>query len=145
MPEDTPFVLARLDHLVLRTGDVDRLVRFYTALGCVVVREVERMNMVQLGAGDSMIDIIGADAPPTDRNLDHFALRVDPWDRERILAFCRQRNIEVETPEQLLLGADGYGPAIYLRDPDGNRVELKGPPERPRPPGRQRTDGGQDQ
>lgn len=132
MPENPPFVLARLDHLVLRTGNVDRLVRFYRDLGCAVIREVERMNMVQLSAGESMIDIIGTDTPPADRNLDHFALRIDPWDRERILAFCRELSIEVEVPEQLLLGADGYGPAIYLRDPDGNRVELKGPPERPR-------------
>lgn len=133
MPETPPFTLARLDHLVLRTANVDRLVSFYAALGCTVVREVARMNMVQLAAGESMIDIIGQDAAPADRNLDHFALRIEPWDRERILAFCRAQDIEVETPEQLLLGADGYGPAVYLRDPDGNRVELKGPPERPRP------------
>jgi glyoxylase I family protein len=100
-----------------------------------VVRKVERVNLTQLAAGESMIDIIGSESAPADRNLDHFALRVDPFDRARILEFCRERNIEVETPEQLLLGADGYGPAVYLRDPDGNRVELKGPPERPRPDG----------
>ncbi len=136
MTATAPFSLARLDHLVLRTGDVDRLVGFYRDLGCTVIREVESMNMVQLGAGESMIDIIGLDSAPSDRNLDHFALRVEPWDRERILRFCREQSIEVETPEQLLLGADGYGPAVYIRDPDGNRVELKGPPERPRPSGR---------
>ncbi|MGE0623693.1 MAG: VOC family protein [Pseudomonadales bacterium] len=139
MTETAPFSLTRLDHLVLRTGSVDRLVRFYTELGCTVVREVARMNLVQLAAGDSMIDVIGQDGTPTDRNLDHFALRVDPFDLERILAFCRARDIEVETPEQPLLGADGYGPAVYLRDPDGNRVELKGPPERPRPDRATRT------
>ena len=26
-------------------------------------------------------------------------------------------------------GADGRGPSIYVSDPDGNLVELKGPPE----------------
>jgi len=142
MPETMPFSLRRLDHLVLRTGDVDRLVSFYRGLGCSVVRKVERANLTQLAAGESMIDIIGSDAAPTDRNLDHFALRVDPFDRTRILEFCRERNIEVETPEQLLLGADGYGPAVYLRDPDGNRVELKGPPERPRPDAGARQEAG---
>lgn len=135
MPDTMPFELARLDHLVLRTAAPDRLVRFYCGLGCVVVRKLEPMNMVQLAAGESMIDIIGVEETPGGRNLDHFALRVEPWNLSAILAFCRERNIEVETPEQLLLGADGYGPAVYLRDPDGNRVELKGPPERPRPAG----------
>ena len=125
-----PFSLARLDHLVLRTANVERLVSFYQQLGCSVVRRVARVNLVQLRAGESMLDIIGSEAAPTDRNLDHFALRIEPWDRARILAFCRERHIEVETPDGLLLGADGYGPAVYLQDPDGNRVELKGPPER---------------
>jgi len=26
-------------------------------------------------------------------------------------------------------GAEGQGPSIYIQDPDGNTVELKGPPE----------------
>ncbi len=145
MTEQAPFSLARLDHLVLRTGDLERLVGFYRQLGCAIVRRVERMHMVQLSAGESMIDIIGLDGPPVDRNLDHFALRVEPWDEERILAFCRERGIDVESPGQLLLGADGYGPALYLRDPDGNRVELKGPPQRARPDvaGRSAADAGQ--
>ena len=103
MAETAPFSLARLDHLVLRTSDVDRLVSFYQALGCSVVREVKRMNMIQLSAGESMIDIVGQDTAPAGRNLDHFALRIEPWDRERILAFCRARDFEVETPEQLLI------------------------------------------
>jgi hypothetical protein len=62
-------------------------------------------------------------------------LRIEPYDDERIRSFCRERGIEIEIPEQLLLGADGFGPAVYLKDPDGNRVELKGPPEKPRPGG----------
>ncbi|MGD8418235.1 MAG: VOC family protein [Pseudomonadales bacterium] len=135
MTEAAPFTLQRLDHVVLRTHDVDRLVAFYRALGCSVVREVARMHMVQLAAGASMIDIIGVQTREPGRNLDHFALRIEPYDDERIRSFCRERGIEIEIPEQLLLGADGFGPAVYLKDPDGNRVELKGPPEKPRPGG----------
>ena len=125
-----PFQLQGLDHLVLRTGDVDRLVSFYQSLGCEVVREVERMNMVQLRAGTSMIDIIGGtDGDPThpSRNLDHFALRVEPFDQDALQAFCETQGVEA-TFMPKLLGADGYGPAVYIADPDGNRVELKGPP-----------------
>jgi len=133
--ERAPFDLERLDHLVLRTRDVGRLVDFYCGLGCRVVREIESMQLIQLAAGASIIDIIGVEerAEPAGRNLDHFALRVSPFERESILAYCAAREIPAESPENLLLGADGFGPAIYVEDPDGNRVELKGPPEKPRP------------
>ena len=129
----TPFQLQRLDHLALRTSNVERLVSFYELLGCTVVREIESMKMIQLRSGASMIDIIGTDeldgADPAGRNLDHFALRIEPFDESDILAFCAEHQIEAQTMAQPLLGADGYGPAIYIRDPDGNRVELKGPPQ----------------
>jgi catechol 2,3-dioxygenase-like lactoylglutathione lyase family enzyme len=128
-----PFALERLDHLVLRTKNVDRLVEFYCGLGCAVVRRVERVQLVQLAAGDSMIDIIGSQETGDGRNLDHFALRIAPFVREEILEYCAAEDIPAEAPEFLLLGADGYGPAVYIEDPDGNRVELKGPPEKPRP------------
>ena len=130
---DAPFELQRLDHLVLRTSNVERLVSFYELLGCTVVREIESMRMVQLRTGASMIDIIGTDelegADPAGRNLDHFALRIEPFDESGILAFCAENEIEAQAMPQPLLGADGYGSAIYIRDPDGNRVELKGPPQ----------------
>lgn len=134
----TPFSMERLDHLVLRTTDVNRLVNFYCSLGGTVVREIEAMRLVQISAGASMIDVIGTDDVPGDspgnegRNLDHFALRVAPFDRDSILAWCEAEGIPAEAPEYLLLGADGFGPAVYIEDPDGNRVELKGPPEQPR-------------
>ena len=131
-----PFTLKQLDHLVLRTRNVERLVTFYERLGCTVVRRMEAMNMAQLAAGGSMIDIVeaGDGAPPGEgANLDHFALRVDPFDRDAILAFCAELGVAARAMEQPLLGADGFGPAVYTEDPDGNRLELKGPPERPRP------------
>ena len=135
MSERPAFELERLDHLVLRTNDAQRLIDFYCGLGCRVVRQVERMNLTQLAAGASMIDIIGTEVSDaeTGRNLDHFALRVSPFDSEAILEYCAANGIPAEAPDFLLLGADGYGPAVYIEDPDGNRVELKGPPEKPRP------------
>ena len=53
-----------------------------------------------------------------------------------IAAHVRSFGGEPESPRELY-GADGFGPSIYVRDLDGNRVELKGPPTRqlqdPRP------------
>ena len=142
-----PFEIQRLDHLVLRTRDIDRLVAFYEGLGCTIVRKLDTMSMCQMRAGDSMIDIvsIAPDSAAPDsaagaergRNLDHFAIRVEPFDESAILAYCEAHAIESQPMPMSLLGADGYGPAIYIKDPDGNRVELKGPPDADQtPPGR---------
>ncbi len=132
---EVPFQFERLDHLVLRTSDLERLVDFYCGLGCKVVREVETVGLVQLAAGESMIDIVRAEREqsPGGPNLDHFAIRVAPFDKEAILEYCRTNDIPAEAPDFLLLGADGIGPAVYIEDPDGNRLELKGPPVEPRP------------
>jgi catechol 2,3-dioxygenase-like lactoylglutathione lyase family enzyme len=128
-----PFTIRNLDHLVLRTGNGPRLITFYESLGCTVVRRVASVNLVQLHAGVSIIDIIevpDGESAPTDlgRNLDHFALRIDPFDAGALVTFCTEQSIEYQLMKSPIFGADGFGPAIYLRDPDGNRVELKGPP-----------------
>ena len=138
-----PFDIERLDHVVLRSPDAPRLVAFYEALGCTVERRAAKLGLTQLRAGASMIDVVeshgelgraGGAAPSPDpaaggRNVDHFALRVEPFDAAAIVAFCAERDIPARPMEQPLLGADGYGPAVYISDPDGNRVELKGPPQ----------------
>ncbi len=134
-----PFQLERLDHLVLRTENLPRLRDFYLDLGCTVESDiVDSMGMVQLQLGASMLDIVdvegslgqmgGAGPGKEGRNLDHFAVRIEPFSEAAILAFCEERGIEAMVLPQPLLGADGFGPAIYIQDPDGNRMELKGPP-----------------
>jgi len=50
-----------------------------------------------------------------------------PWDGEAILAHLRGHGIEGEIVTRY--GAEGDGPSIYLADPEGNVLELKGPPE----------------
>jgi len=59
--------------------------------------------------------------------MDHFALRVTPFDEAAIRAWLAERGIETEVALPRY-GAEGTGPSIYIRDPDGNLVELKGPP-----------------
>ncbi len=61
-------------------------------------------------------------------NLDHFCLRLAPFNEAAIRAHLAAHDIEAgET--QRRYGAEGYGPSIYLQGPEGNTVELKGPPD----------------
>ena len=133
--------IREIDHLVLRVRDVDAMVRFYgEVLGCPVHRIDEKIRLVQLRAGRGLIDLIPVDselgraggaAPGREgRNLDHFCLRVDPWDADAIAAHLRAHGVD-PGPVAQRFGAEGQGPSLYLTDPEGNTVELKGPPVGP--------------
>ncbi len=126
-----PFSLAGLDHIVLRTPAPATLIGFYVdVLGATVEREIPQFQLTQLRAGSSLIDIVGADHPlaPTEgRNVDHFCLRIDPWDEAALADYLRAQGLTVEE-SGIRYGAEGNGPSIYISDPEGNIVELKGPP-----------------
>lgn len=126
-----------IDHLVLRVVDLERMIRFYCdALGCSVERRRDDIGLVHLRAGRSLIDFVsidgplgraGGSAPATEgRNLDHFCLRVEPFDEATIRAQLARHGAD-PGPVQQRFGAEGTGPSLYLRDPEGNTVELKGP------------------
>jgi catechol 2,3-dioxygenase-like lactoylglutathione lyase family enzyme len=130
-----------IDHLVLRVRDVGTMVRFYgEVLGCPLHRVDEKIGLVQLRAGRGLIDLIpveseigragGAGPGREGRNMDHFCLRVEPWDAEAIAAHLRAHGVE-PGPVAQRFGAEGQGPSLYLTDPEGNTVELKGPPNAP--------------
>lgn len=134
-----PFAIRGIDHVVLRVSDLDRVTRFYRdVLGCALERVQAEFGLVQLRAGSTLIDLVdlkgaigregGAGPVREGRNLEHFCLRVDPFDGPAIAAWLRAHGVE---PGQVKprFGADGRGPSLYLEDPEGNRVELKGPPE----------------
>lgn len=132
------FRILAIDHLVLRAVDLDRMLRFYCdALGCTVERRQDEIGLVQLRAGRSMIDLVPVDgklgrmggAPPgrEARNLDHLCLRVEPFDADSIRAQLAQHGVDAG-PVESRYGAEGEGPSMYLTDPEGNVVELKGPP-----------------
>jgi glyoxylase I family protein len=130
--------LQGIDHLVLRVVDLDVMVGFYVdTLGCSVERRQDAIGLVQLRAGRSLIDLVPVDgklgrmggaAPGAEgRNLDHFCLRVEPFDEAAIRAHLAAHGVEAGKTESRY-GAEGEGPSIYLSDPEGNVVELKGPP-----------------
>lgn len=131
-----PFALRGLDHVVLRVRDPGRMERFYCeVIGCVVARRRPDLGLTHLGAGSTMIDLVddagplgrkgGPPAGPEGRNMDHFCLRITPFSASAIAAHLRAHGIE---PSAIgtRFGAEGDGPSLYLDDPEGNRVELKG-------------------
>jgi catechol 2,3-dioxygenase-like lactoylglutathione lyase family enzyme len=129
-----------LDHVVLRVNDAQRSLAFYCdLLGCTLERRVEEAGLIQLRAGSALIDLVPLDgplgraggAPPgkEGRNMDHLCLRVEPFDEAAIRERLVGAGIDAgETARRY--GAEGFGPSIYIEDPDGNVIELKGPPER---------------
>eukprot|EP00594_Rhizosolenia_setigera_P002290 CAMPEP_0178953564 /NCGR_PEP_ID=MMETSP0789-20121207/8489_1 /TAXON_ID=3005 /ORGANISM="Rhizosolenia setigera, Strain CCMP 1694" /LENGTH=172 /DNA_ID=CAMNT_0020634837 /DNA_START=487 /DNA_END=1005 /DNA_ORIENTATION=+ len=61
--------------------------------------------------------------------LDHLCLRVDPFNKDEIVCFLKENDIEIFS-EGLRYGSEGQGESIYIKDPEGNVVELKGPSTR---------------
>jgi glyoxylase I family protein len=133
-----PFRIAGLDHLVLRVRDLDRMVRFYCdVLGCHLEREQADLGLTQIRAGRSLIDFVtldgklgrmgGAGPGREGRNLDHFCVTIEGYDEAGIRAYLGARGVEIGEAGSRY-GAEGEGPSLYISDPEGNVVELKGPP-----------------
>ena len=134
MSAEPPLRIAGLDHVVLRCARLDATMAFYVdVLGCVLERELPDLGLHQLRAGQALIDLVpvgsklgGTEPPDAERgNMAHFCLRIDGPDWEGLGAYLRSHGVEFEPPETRY-GADGYGLSIYITDPEGNVVELKG-------------------
>ena len=122
------FKVERIDHVVLRVRDLAGMVRFYErALGFREERRIERLSLVQMRAGASMLDLVASETQDAVvPNMDHLCFRVEPFDRDAIVMQLAPFGISVgETVERY--GAEGTGPSVYFRDPEGNQIELKGP------------------
>jgi catechol 2,3-dioxygenase-like lactoylglutathione lyase family enzyme len=129
--------LRGIDHVVLRVKDIDAMRRFYCdVLGAAHVAYRPEFGMSHLRAGSAMIDLVevsgplgraGGAAPDREsRNMDHLCLRVEPFDEKEILSYLRNQGIAVGDVRNRF-GAEGNGVSIYVTDPEGNTVELKGP------------------
>ena len=131
------FRILGIDHVVLRCDNVDEMLDFYCGvLGCTVAKRNERLGLIHLSAGTAMIDLVSANgelgrasgsaAEPPVRNMDHFCLRIEPFDADRLTEHLKAHNL---MPGELRarFGAEGDGISFYISDPAGNRVELKGP------------------
>jgi glyoxylase I family protein len=127
-----------LDHVVLRVSDLDRARAFYCdVLGCSFEKWQEPLGLLQLRAGSALIDLVTLDGPlgraggaapgREGRNLDHFCLRIAPFEETALRAHLAAHGVEAGEAVPRY-GAEGSGPSLYITDPDGNTVELKGPP-----------------
>ena len=134
---DVPFRVERIDHVVLRCKNMQTMVEFYCGtLGLEVAKRNERLGLVHLRAGSAMLDLVpvksfagdtSSTATPVDsRNMDHFCLRIEPFDFAALESYLRTKSVN---PGELRMrfGAEGDGASFYITDPEGNRVELKGP------------------
>jgi glyoxylase I family protein len=134
----TPFAILGIDHAVLRVRDMAGLERFYCeVVGCSVERRREDLGLLHLRAGRSLIDLVDV-AGPLGRtggpaagigahNVDHICLRIEPFDAGALAAHLKDHGVEPGEAGSRF-GADGDGPSIYIDDPEGNRIELKGSP-----------------
>ncbi len=125
-----------IDHIVLRTTKLNEMLDFYCGvLGCNVERESSyELGITQLRAGSALIDLVRVDSkigklgggPPskTENNLDHFCLQLKTITEEGIKSHFESHNISVgEFADRY--GAQGTGRSIYIKDPEGNTVELR--------------------
>lgn len=136
-----PFTLRRLDHVVLRVRDVELMLDFYCrVLGCQVEKTQQTIGLWQLRAGESLIDLVDIDgkigrtggaAPGAQgHNMDHVCLSVDGYNETAITDFLNAQGVRIGEVG-MRYGAEGQGRSIYLYDPEGNMIELKGPPVSP--------------
>jgi catechol 2,3-dioxygenase-like lactoylglutathione lyase family enzyme len=137
-----PFSTLGLDHVVLRVRALEPALAFYTrVLDGTVERRLDALGLVQVRLGRSLIDLVPVDSPlgklggaapeATGRNVDHLCLRIEPFAPDELRRHLAAHGVEAGEIGTRY-GADGNGPSLYVKDPDGNTVELKGPPETPK-------------
>lgn len=135
MPSHNPIEVKALDHIVLRTSNLDAMLHFYRdILGCPVERELAELGLTQLRAGTALIDVVTVDSelgklggePPVQngRNIDHFCLQLAPFAESELRQYLLSHDIKTEDFSKRY-GAQGFGRSIYINDPEGNVVELK--------------------
>jgi len=128
--------IAGIDHIVLRTTKLKDMLEFYcNVLGCTVERETTvETGLTQLRAGSALIDLVNVDSDlgrmgggaPTEseNNLDHFCLQLKPISDIEIEKHLSEHGIN-EGSFHDRYGAQGFGKSIYIKDPEGNTVELR--------------------
>lgn len=136
MNNANPINITHIDHVVIRVTDIERMLGFYRdVLGCKLERGPGDGGLAQLRAGLSLIDLVDANGelgkqggePPDHAapNMDHVCFQVSPWDAAMITQQLEQHAVEVGKVVSRY-GASGMGPSLYITDPEGNTVELKG-------------------
>lgn len=131
-----PFSMVGLDHVVFLVDDMPKALAFYQGvLGCQSGYTYPALGMEQVWAGNALIVLwdtthpgaAGA-VPPVEggRNVDHVCIATSTFDHDEFRAYMKANNVEIEL-EAFHGGARGMGDSFYIRDPFGNKLEMKGP------------------
>jgi len=138
MNKQHPLNIRMIDHIVIRTNALQEMVAFYRdVLNCPIERQPDGLGLIQMRAGQSLIDLVDINGPLGGKehelperaasNMDHFCIQIDPWDLNSITSHLNECGIKFDDVATRY-GALGTGPSIYIKDPEGNTVELKGRP-----------------
>jgi catechol 2,3-dioxygenase-like lactoylglutathione lyase family enzyme len=123
-------LIASIDHVVLTVADMDRTIAFYTrVLGMRL--EVFGQGRKALRFGDqkfnlqdgrSKTDIVAVAKVPTPGSVDLCLLAAVPL--EQVIAQLKKENVPIETGPVMRTGARFPIRSVYIRDPDGNLIEI---------------------
>ena len=136
MQREHPIHLQSIDHVVIRVLNLDQMIAFYCdVLGCQLERGPGEAKLAQLRAGLALVDLVDANGPlgrkgggvPDHKapNMDHLCLQLSDWNPDAIRKHLKENNVDFGEIASRY-GALGNGPSLYLRDPEGNTIELKG-------------------
>ncbi len=126
--------LQGIDHIVLRTSNVERLVEFYHGvLGAQLERVLDEEGLYQLRAGSALIDILSTEGsldsggePNYEQSpLAHVCLQITAASEQAVFRHLRRCNVMQPLKFETRYGATGFGRSVYILDPDGNTLELK--------------------
>lgn len=123
------------DHLVLSCRKAKATRAFYeNVLGFRVTSELPQWGMTELTAGNAVIVLVDAaskegawavSSKGEGENMNHYCLRLKSFDEAGLRAMLAQNGIAIEEEQHEETEA-GPEHAFYVRDPDGNYVELRG-------------------
>ena len=127
--------ITEMDHIVLRTRNVEESLRFYTD---VLGLQPERVDQWRAGEvrfpsarlnPDTIIDFFASDNLPetkdAPRNQDHFCMVINPTDMEALKTQFEAIGVEIQAGPGQRWGSHGNGTSLYIYDPDHNVVELR--------------------
>jgi len=134
---------AVLDHIVLAVFDIDAMLAFYCDLLGLRAERVDayrdgrapfpfvRLNdatiidLLPRALWQSGVDESAQERPDRFVNLNHFCLAVSAAEWQPLLARLQAAGVEIDSGPMTLSGARGDALAIYVTDPDGNKLELR--------------------
>lgn len=120
--------ISGIDHVVVRVADLDRSIRFYCeVLGCRLEWRRDDISLAHLRVGKAFVDLLAGQPLPggPGRNMDHLCLTVKDFEIGKVRDHLLAQGIEVGSAAERF-GASGWGQSLYLVDPDGNGIELRG-------------------